>query len=288
MNYTPRLPRRNHNLTPVSPLRELLVLLGGLLAIIAALYLLLGLGADLLVSHISPATEQKLATIFSSRFSPSEKPTPEEKWLQSIVDTMEEKGCVDLPYPVTVQIADAKAINAVALPGGRIMVFSGLLNIIRSENEMAFILGHELGHFKHRDHLRGLGRGLVFAFLSTLMGSDESGIARLAARTVQVTESGFSREQEAAADAFGLQMINCVYGHAGGATDFFVHMPKKLDPGHIGHYFASHPENKKRIQALLALQQKNGYPSGPLTPLPHKKNSRAGKNQDGSCPLPNK
>ena len=271
MNYTPRLPRRNHNLTPVSPLRELLVLLGGLLAIIVVVYLLLGLGADLLVSHISPATEQKLATIFSSRFSPSKKQTPREKWLQSIVDTMEEKGCVSLPYPVTVHVANSKMVNAVALPGGQIMVFSGLLDIVRSKNEMAFILGHELGHFKHRDHLRGLGRGLVFAFLSTLTGSTEGGIARLAARTVQVTESGFSREQEAAADAFGLQMINCVYGHVGGATDFFTHMPKKLDPGHIGHYFASHPENKKRILALLALQQKMGYRTGPLIPLPTRK-----------------
>jgi len=268
VNYTPKLPEHNHNVTPVSPLRELLVLLGGLLAIIVIVYLLLGLGADLLVSHISPATEQKMAAVFSSRFSPHNKPTPREKWLQSIVNTMQEKGCVDLPYQVTVQVADSKVINAVALPGGRIMVFSGLLNIIRSENEMAFILGHELGHFENRDHLRGLGRGLVFAFISTLMGSSDGSIARLVARMAQVTESGFSRSQEEAADAFGLRMMNCVYGHVGGATDFFIHMPKDLDPGHIGHYFASHPENKKRIQALLVLQQKMAYQSGPLTPLP--------------------
>ncbi len=268
MNYTPRLPGRNHNVTPVSPLRELLILLGGLLAVIAIMYLLLGLGADLLVSHISPATEQKMASVFSSRFPPHNKPTAREKWLQTIVNTMEKNGCVDLPYPVTVQVANSKAINAVALPGGRIIVFSGLLKIVRSENEMAFILGHELGHFMHRDHLRGLGRGLVFAFISTLTGSSDGSIARLAARMAQVTESGFSRGQEEQADAFGLQMVNCVYGHAGGSTDFFTHMPKNLDPGHIGHYFASHPENKKRIQALLALQQKMGYQSGPLTPLP--------------------
>ena len=268
MNYTPRLPGRNHNVTPVSPLRELLILLGGLLAVIAIMYLLLGLGADLLVSHISPATEQKMASVFSSRFPPHNKPTAREKWLQTIVNTMEKNGCVDLPYPVTVQVANSKAINAVALPGGRIIVFSGLLKIVRSENEMAFILGHELGHFMHRDHLRGLGRGLVFAFISTLTGSSDGSIARLAARMAQVTESGFSRGQEEQADAFGLQMMNCVYGHAGGSTDFFTHMPKNLDPGHIGHYFSSHPENKKRIQALLALQQKMGYQSGPLTPLP--------------------
>lgn len=267
MNFTPRLPRRNHNVTKISPLRELAVLLGGLLAVIVIVYLLLGLGADLLVSHLSPASEQKLASVLSSRFTYKTIPTPREKLLQGLVNTMEKNGCVDLPYPVTVHVADSTLVNAVALPGGQIMIFSGLLRIVRSENEMAFILGHELGHFKHRDHLRGLGRGIVFAFISTLTGSSDGSIARLAAKTVQVTESGFSREQEAAADAFGLQMLNCVYGHVGGATDFFNHMPKKLDPGHIGHYFASHPENRKRIQALVRLAEERNYHRGPLIPF---------------------
>ncbi len=268
MNYTPRLPGRNHNVTEVSPLRELAVLLGGLLAIIIFAYLLLGLGADLLVSRISPATEQKLAALLSSHYGKPSQPTPREIELQAIINKMEQSGCVDLPYPVSVHIVDSKTVNAMALPGGYITVFSGLLKIVRSENELAFVLGHELGHFKHRDHLRGLGRGLVFAFLATLTGTSESAVSQLAIKAVQVTESGFSRSQEAAADAYSLHILNCVYGHVGGATDFFIHMPKKLDPGHIGHYFASHPENKKRIQALIALQRKKGYRSGPLIPLP--------------------
>jgi Zn-dependent protease with chaperone function len=180
---------------------------------------------------------------------------------------MEETGCATLPYPIIVHISDKKIINAMALPGGHIMVFSGLLKIVTSENEMAFVLAHELGHFNNRDHLRGLGRGIVFAFISTLIGSSDSSIARLAGKTLQVTESGFSREQESAADAFALQTLNCVYGHVGGATNFFNHMPKNLDPGHLGHYFASHPENRKRIQALITLQKEKGYTSGPLTPL---------------------
>ncbi len=286
MKYTPGLPERNHNVTPVSPIRELLVLLGGLLAIIAVVYILLGFSADLLVSHISPTTEKKLSLIVSSGFTSHKKPTPREKWLQSIVNTMEEKKCIELPYPITVHVAETKSVNAVALPGGRIMVYNGLLNIVHSENEMAFILGHELGHFKHRDHLRGLGRGLVFAFISTLTGSSDDGISRLAARTVQVTESGFSREQEEKADAYGLQMMNCMYGHVGGSTDFFTHMPKKLDPGHIGHYFASHPENKKRINALIALQRKMGYRTGPLTPLPTLKTRDIKKEKKKNNPPP--
>lgn len=267
MKYTPRPAKHNHNVTEVSPIQELLVLLGGLLAIIIIAYVLLGISADLLVSHISPVSEQKLASILPFNFDTENQQNEKELWLQQLVDTMEENGCATLPYPITVHISDKEIINAMALPGGHIVVFSGLLKIVTSENEMAFVLAHELGHFNNRDHLRGLGRGIVFAFISTMIGSSDGSIARLAGKTLQVTESGFSREQESAADAFALQTLNCVYGHVGGATDFFNHMPKNLDPGHLGHYFASHPENGKRIQALITLQKEKGYAGGPLTPL---------------------
>jgi Zn-dependent protease with chaperone function len=267
VKYTPRLPRHNYNVSPVSPVKELLILLGGLLAIIVVLYILLGYGADILVSHISPETEQKLASILPHRFDANKKEDAQEVLLQQLVDKIEKKRCVALPYPVTVRVAESEMVNAMALPGGRIVVFSGLLDRMQSENELVFVLGHEMGHFKNRDHLRSLGRGLVFAFISTLIGSSDGSVAHLVGRSVQVTESGFSREQESAADAFALQTLNCVYGHVGGSTDFFKHMPKKNDPGHIGHYFSSHPENEKRIRALMALSSANGYSSGELTDL---------------------
>ncbi len=41
------------------------------------------------------------------------------------------------------------------------VVFTGLLEKMTSENELAFVLAHELGHYDHRDHLRGLGRAAL-------------------------------------------------------------------------------------------------------------------------------
>jgi len=276
VNYTPGLPKHNYNVSPVSPIKELLILLGGLLTIIVVFYILLGVGADMLVSHISPETEQKLASILPDRFDSTKKRSNQEIWPQQLVDRIEEKKCVDLPYPLTVRIVDSKIVNAMALPGGHIVVFRGLLERMQSENELSFVLGHEMGHFKNRDHLRSLGRGLVFAFISTLTGSSGGSVSRLIGRIVQVTESGFSREQESAADAFGLQTLSCMYGHVGGSADFFKHMPQKNDPGHIGHYFSSHPENVKRIRALRALSKKKGYVSGPLSALTLPENKKPG------------
>jgi Zn-dependent protease with chaperone function len=279
VKYTARQPRKSHNVSPVSPIRELLTLLGGLVAGMVAVYVLLGLGADLLAQRISPQTEQRLASFFAPKNHAEQDQSQEEQWLQSLVDRMWKKGCVQLPYPITIQVSQSKKVNAMALPGGRIVVFSGLLHRVQSENEMAFILAHELGHFKHRDHLRGLGRGLVFAVLSTLMGGSDGAVAGLVHKSVQVSELSFSRDQESAADSFALDVLNCIYGHVSGATDFFTHMPNKQDPGALGHYFSSHPENQRRIKALVELQRKKHYREGKRLPLPFNNTPKSASSQ---------
>jgi len=267
VKYTPRLARENYNVTPTSPLRELFVLLGGLLTFVVLLYVALGIGVELLVPRITPATEQKIASLFLSKFDFLEEDDNNTKYLQHLVDKMAARGCFSLPYPLKVHLVASDTINAMALPGGHIIVFSELVDIMESENELSFVLAHEIGHFKNRDHLRGMGRSLVFALLATALHSPGKSVSNLVSKVVQITESGFSRDQESDADAVGLQILNCTYGHVNGATHFFKHMPKKLDPGHIGHYFASHPENEKRINALITLARKKGYQSKPLSPL---------------------
>jgi len=267
MKYTPRLPEKNHNVSQVSPLHELFILLGSLLAIVAVIYLLLGYSVGLLISRISPETEQKIAGLFLNKFDTKERQNTKVVYLQKLVDRMKEKGCISLPYPVTVHLVDSKTVNAVALPGGHIIIFSSLLDIVKSENELSFVLGHEIGHFKNKDHLSSLGRGLIFATLSALLLPADNGIGHLIAKTVQITETGFSREQESAADAFGLQDLYCSYGHINGAIQFFNHMPENLDPGRLGHYFSSHPDNEKRINGLQELTRKKGYTEGRLIPL---------------------
>ena len=80
-----------------------------------------------------------------------------------------------------------------ALPGGQIMVFSGLLKKVNLENELAMVLGHELGHYAHRDHLRGMGRGLgVTLGLAMLFGQD-SAVAGIASDLFLGMEMRYSR-----------------------------------------------------------------------------------------------
>lgn len=268
MKYTPRLPRINDNVSPDSLLKEFAILLGGLLGIVVAIYIGLGLAVDLLVPRISIETEQRMAGFFSQLTDSAETSSDRAAFLQGLTDGIREH-CAPLPYEIRVLVSENKMANALALPGGTIIVFSGLLETISSENELAFVLAHELGHFHHRDHLRAMGRSLVFMALSALLFGTDSGVGDLLAQSVGVTELGFSRIQETRADEFGVAAVNCFYGNMGGATDFFEKMREAEDPMHFGQYFSSHPEVADRIQHIKDFGQAHGFSSGTLKDLPN-------------------
>ncbi len=139
---------------------------------------------------------------------------------------------------------------------------------MKSENELSFVLAHEMGHFANRDHLRGLGRGLVFIALSALIFGSDSGVGDFLSGWINITEMSFSREQESKADKYALNALNCTYGHVGGATDFFGKMSKEEHIGFFKHFFLSHPESKKRISVLKEYARSKDFAEGELRKLP--------------------
>lgn len=267
MKFTARQPGINVNVSPTHPLKEFAVLAGGLLAIVVAVYLALGVAVDLIAPRLSMDLEKKLAGAFMGRLAKTDEVADTTRSLQALVDRLQDQ-CAPLPYTITVHVQQSDAINAAALPGGHMLVFTGLLDKMTSENELAFVLAHELGHYAHRDHLRGLGRALVLLTASTLLLGADNSINSMIGQGMVLTELSFSRKQETQADEFALETLFCHYGHVAGATDFFSKIPKDGDPGRFGHYFASHPENRRRIDHLEELAQKRGYPAGKPLPLP--------------------
>ncbi len=267
MKYIPRRGKTNFNVSSTSIWRELFVLVAGLLAICVSLYLVLGWTVDLVAFHISPRIEAGLGRILMPHFDAMSQEGSRRQCLQELVDRVQD-SCINLPYHFRVFIVEDERINAFALPGGNIMVFSGLLEKVESENELVFILGHEMGHFVNRDHLRRLGRSLVLLAATTLILGSDSPINDLVVNTMGLTELHFSREQETEADEFGLKVLQCFYGNTCGATDFFTRIPEEQDPGRFGHYFSSHPENRRRINHLRAMADRNDCPAGIMAAVP--------------------
>jgi hypothetical protein len=96
MQYIPRLPERNVNVTPTSPLRDLLVMLGGVMLVLVSVYVALGGAVDLLVPRITPAMETRFSGYFSSMRPGGAVDDEASKPLMQLADSIQQQ-CVDLP-----------------------------------------------------------------------------------------------------------------------------------------------------------------------------------------------
>lgn len=221
-------------------------------------YVVLGMTVDYMVPRISPETEKHLGDFLKEKWADSGEYPEQKKQLQGLVNRLYAK-CGELPYQLEVNVAESDAINALALPGGRIIILTGLLEKVETENELTFVLAHEMGHFANRDHLSELGRGLVFMAMSVGLFGPNSYVGQQVGKLLQVSEMSFSRKHESMADDYALDMQNCFYGHVAGATDFFEHTKQLEEESFTGHYLSSHPRTKERISALHDLSRKRGY-----------------------------
>ena len=258
MKYTAKIPETNVNITPTSPLRDFFVLLFGVVVIIVGVYFFLGLAVDFLVPRMSMNLEQKMAVPFLHSMAGADNSSKKAQSVQKLLNALQ-KNCTKLPYRFNVYLLKQNTVNAMALPGGNIIVFSGLLKKTESENELAFVLSHEMGHYANRDHLKKLGRGIVFMMISAALFGPNSRVGNLLANALNITEMGFSRHQETLADEFAMDVLECHYGHVNGSVEFFKKLGKNNDPKYMGHYFSDHPENQKRIAHLIDYSRNKGY-----------------------------
>lgn len=150
-------------------------------------------------------------------------------------------------------------VNAIAIPGDVIIIYQGLLEELESDNELTMILGHELGHFHNRDHLRKIGKVLLIRIaIASLLGSPSALESLIVDAVTLISNAQYSQSQEIEADRFGLDLLYATYGHVAGATDFFADLaegqPQRVD------FFATHPNPRKRIKVLRDLIEAKDYP----------------------------
>ena len=278
MTYTPKEIPEEINVTPVHPL----VNFGHLLATVAiasvAIYAGLGFAAVGLVSQLSPKTEQKIGQALLLAAAPPPlilEDEPTTQYLNQLLTSLKPSALQSRP-PLTIHLVDEPAVNAAILPGGHVLVMTGLLEAVESENELAFVLAHELGHFAARDPLRALGRSLVFLSLASALGlgsSGSNGASALVAMTGNLNELHYSRQQESAADHYALSLIVQKYQHGGHSLDLFERLQaQETELGPLVYQpelLSTHPLTQNRIDNLKQLAREQGWSlDGTAAPLP--------------------
>lgn len=270
MKYEPRQPREDVNYSKIKPGREAFVLVTGLLTVTVFILLITVYFIDLLIPHIPYSWENRiLSGLPIPEGSGSEKHKPDTDRLETLLNRLN-LHWPENPYEVQVGILLSDNPNALSLPGGRILISSALLEKTRSENELAFVLAHELGHFKNRDHLRRLGQGIAFGLLMAVIQGGSGSTTELMELAETLSVRKFSRAQEQEADQFALELVYKEYGHLASALDFFSQLP---EPGNsldrvLKTYLSSHPYSDDRIVDLENLAREKGW-SLEGTPVPY-------------------
>jgi predicted Zn-dependent protease len=166
-------------------------------------------------------------------------------------------------------IADADFINAFALPGGHVFIGQGLLNQMTTEDELAFVLGHEIEHI---DHYHAVERVQIEAQLHNL---DLDAIAAVAELPMGLWQAGYGKEQEFEADREGLRLAALAGYSPQGAVDMFNRF-EELDQEYVIHaetppeelsqvavegldgYFRTHPLPSERLTQANAVIAQDG------------------------------
>jgi Zn-dependent protease with chaperone function len=157
----------------------------------------------------------------------------------------------DLPIPVRAIVVRSPQANAMALPGGRIYVFRGLIAKADTPDELAGVIAHEFGHVSHRDGTRAAVESAGLSLLFGMLLGDFSGGSAVVIAAKMVLQSAYSREVEAAADAYGVALISKVGGDPRALGAILARIGGATEPAM--KILLDHPETKARVAAINAM-----------------------------------
>ncbi|MDF0668694.1 MAG: M48 family metallopeptidase [Nitrospira sp.] len=155
------------------------------------------------------------------------------------------------PYTFSITVVKSDVVNAFALPGGYIVVFTGLMKKAESPEELAGVLAHELNHVLQRHGLERIVKQLGFvAVLSIVLGNPPGLGGVMKQLGVELMTLKFGRAQETEADLTGLQLLYRAKIDPSGMITFFQRLAEK-DEGRV-EWLSTHPMSSARADRLKA------------------------------------
>lgn len=155
----------------------------------------------------------------------------------------------DNPYTFEVTVVKSDVVNAFALPGGYIVVFTGLMQKAENPEEVAGVLAHELNHVLQRHGLERIVKQLGFVAVVSIVLGNQQGLGGIMKQLgVELMTLKFGRAQETEADLTGLQLLYRAKIDPSGMITFFQRLAEK-DEGRV-EWLSTHPMSNARAERL--------------------------------------
>ena len=175
------------------------------------------------------------------------------------------EAAAGLPIPLDVKVVRRSEPNAVALPGGHIYVFEGLVGKSASADELAGVIAHEIGHVAHRDGTRSILQAAGLSFLFGMLLGDFVGGGAVVLGARAVLQSSYSREVEGGADRYGVDLMSRAGGDPRALGAVLTRIAGAIHPGL--QILRDHPDTKARVAVINDLAASAAPPQPLLEPF---------------------
>ena len=233
--------------------KDFLILIGWVFALIIVVILFFNSIAGFVIDGMSLETQTKIEQIFD--VTKIDKNISDKKYNTQLNKINYIKNRIlrldgrlqnkELPAYI---IRD-KEINAMLYPNGSVAVTTGLLGLNPTEEELAFVLAHEIGHYSNKDHLKSISKQIFIVSLAFMLGQDVQ-VEKIVSSIAEVEFLSHSRQQERAADLYASKALIKLYGNNDAAISFMKKLEKNRKSKEFLTYFSTHPSTEERIKLL--------------------------------------
>lgn len=226
----------------------LLLLGGGLYLVWKGVPLLIGSAVRL----VPPSWEERLGSAVMARYGKADECGDQQtEAAVNAIAVRLQQALPPTPYKFQIKVVRNPEVNAMAAPGGHIVIFSGLLNKMGSAEELAAVLAHEMQHVIQRHSTHGIVRAVGLQLLIGMVLGDAGGMADLAGN---LSTLHFARSDEWSADEGALENLMRAGIAPSAMAAAFGHLAEASPDGSAGRtpgvlaYLSTHPPLEERIQ----------------------------------------
>ncbi len=168
--------------------------------------------SGMIYSEIGPVQEFQLGRAVAARVLPLypvlPKDDPRSAYVNMLGHAIAAASNDPMPYHgYSFVMLDSDEVNAFAVPGGFVFVTTGMLNFLQDEDELAAILGHEMGHMELRHGMRAVGTEKILKLFSMLkeLGGGQNGQDMLAAQVKSLVDEVFEKMFTSVRNGYGIE-----------------------------------------------------------------------------------
>ena len=190
-------------------------------------------------------------------------------------------------YSWEFNLVQDQSVNAFCMPGGKIVVYEGLLPVTKDEASLAIVLGHEIAHAVAKHSAEQMSKQIKNQYGTEILGQvlNAAGVSSgttqlaqiIAQKGLQFRSLKYSRDNESEADRMGLIFAAMAGYDPNVAVSFWQRMAQMTGNSNQSDVFSDHPSDAKRIAAI-----KQGLPEAltyykPVTTTSNKKTTTTKK-----------